>query len=228
MKLLLPRRKLIIGAPTIIAATALGIRRARAVTVFSGTINSQDTDNSNRSNRCDTGQVLTPCLGQVRVTLATGAGAASHCTIDNSSIGIAVSPGTNPNTTAAFGTATFIQLKYSGANPCVVPAAGSITSDWVGTAFTCLSTDHLIVVMDISNTGSPNNPGYANPGPTGSRWWRDNGSPATYNVQTPSPTFIDVGAGGNFAILVSSVETQSAGGGGAGGGQGLTVFGVGQ
>jgi hypothetical protein len=115
-----------------------------ATTIFTQALNADDSGDATDSFRQLVSPLTGASQGQVRVTFLSSTSAVYDT--NNCSIGIAtVSP---PNTVAIP-----VELLFSGAHGFTLPANSSITSDWAN--FNCLSTDKLIIVMDIGSNGNP-------------------------------------------------------------------------
>lgn len=135
-------------------------------------------------------------LGQVRVTLKAGTGN----TYVLAHVGIGIWSGTTMITTA-----TPVELTFSGASGCSIPAGTTLTSDWVNlSGFT--SSNSLVVIEDFNaNTDASSDQSSPN-----TMWF--NFGDQSYNKADPTP---DGGWGGSLSwvIGVTSIETQAGGGG---------------
>lgn len=136
-------------------------------------------------------------LGQVRATFK--AGASNPYVIVHASIGIW-------SGSTMITTATPVELTFSGASGCTIPAATTLTSDWVNlSGFT--SSNSLVVVEDFNSATSRS----TDQSSSNTMWF--NFGDQSYNKADPTP---DGGWGStvSWVVGVTSIETQSGGGGG--------------
>jgi hypothetical protein len=163
-----------------------------ATTIFTAALNVDDSGNAGLSVR-QVVAITGASQGQVRVTFQAAVGSA--LVVDHCSIGV---ESTVYNTVA-----TPVELLFTGAHGFNLTAGGTIVSDWAN--FSCLTTDHLVLVFDCNATG-----------PAG---WRELASvtgatlyyltaTASYNQATPAGSWSNLAS---TVGAVSLIETQSAG-----------------
>jgi hypothetical protein len=141
-------------------------------------------------------KLLTGSLGQIRITLHGGF--STGTIFDHASIGIG--NGTFNDTTA-----TPTEITFSGGHGVTIAAAGSAVSDWIN--FSCLSTDTIIVIVDINASGGNVDADAGVVDATGATIFSITANGGTYNVAT-----VGAGTGSNNELWgIVEIETQSGG-----------------
>lgn len=222
------KRSLIIGAPAIIAASALGIRKANAATIFTPSSLPSAGASSVSSGRtfCTT---TGGNLGQLQVTFINPTTAV--CQVNHAAIGIAA---TEPNTTGItelkFSTSGASGGSNSGPNGTggsgisgfyLAASGGQIVSDWLtfagGGSATSFGVhmDYINNSTEIAYASSVTN--------VTNTWYLTTTGP---NTDYLNNTISGYTSQANTLYQVSSIATQSSGGGG--GGAKILLMGVGQ
>jgi hypothetical protein len=152
------------------------------------------TDNSPNSAGQSNRQVCV-CLAVAgnRVRVKFQGHSTTSCTIDHASVGIRTGA-------ASVTVATPVELLFSAASGCVVPAAGYIWSDEA--TLTIADLDNLVVIWDIAAAG------------TSSRRFNGSGSGTLYyKAATASYNAADPGAGystGTGVYMVQTINVRTA------------------